>query len=72
VINNRNWRVYKKRMFPTPEQSGYLANGEIGIVIGHRKTKKRSWTPQNLEIEFSTQRGTSFTFYIVPMDRWGT
>lgn len=63
VINNRNWRVSKKRMFPMPDEAGYLANGEIGIVIGHRKTKKRNRTPKHLEVEFSTQRGTTFTFY---------
>lgn len=63
VINTRNWRVYKNRMFPAPEGPGYLANGEVGVVIGHRKTKKRNWTPKHLEVEFSTQRGTTFTFY---------
>ena len=63
VINNRNRTVSRKRMFPRPDGSGYLANGEIGIVVGHRKTKNRDWQPKNLEIEFSTQRGTSFTFY---------
>ena len=63
VINNRNWSVYKKRLFPQPDTNGYLANGEIGVVVGHRKTKKRSWAPKNLEIEFATQPGTSFTFY---------
>ena len=64
VINNRNWSVPKSRMFPPrPDSTGYLANGEIGIVVGHRWTNKRNWKPENLEIEFSTQRGTSFTFY---------
>ena len=63
VINNRNWRVSMKRMFPTPNAAGYLANGEIGVVVGHRRTKKKSWTPKDLEIEFSTQRGTVFKFY---------
>ena len=63
VINNRNRSVSRQRMFPKPNESGYLANGEIGIVVGHRKTKNRDWTPKNIEIEFSTQRGTSFTFY---------
>ena len=63
VINNRNWSVPKSRMFPRPDSTGYLANGEIGIVVGHRWTNKRNWKPKNLEIEFSTQRGTSFTFY---------
>ncbi|MEZ6049310.1 MAG: AAA family ATPase [Planctomycetaceae bacterium] len=63
VINNRNQRVYKKRMYPTPDQGGYLANGEIGIAVGHRRTKKRNWDPKFLEIEFSTQCGTAFKFY---------
>lgn len=63
VINNRNWSVSKNRMFPKPETWGYLANGEIGVVVGHRKTKKRSWNPENLEIEFSTQPGIQFTYY---------
>jgi hypothetical protein len=63
VINNRNWRVSKKRIFPTPARSGYLANGEIGMVVGHRRTEKRNWFPRHLEVEFSTQPGTSFTFY---------
>ena len=63
VINNRNWRVSRRRMYPQPDEAGYLANGEIGIVVGHRRTKKKNWAAKNLEIEFSTQRGTAFTFY---------
>jgi ATP-dependent exoDNAse (exonuclease V) alpha subunit len=63
VINNRNWSVAKSRIFPKPETQGYLANGEIGIVVGHRRTRKRDWQPKNLELEFSTQRGSVFTFY---------
>lgn len=63
VINNRNWSVYKKRLFPEPATNGYLANGEIGVVVGHRRTKKRDFTPKNLEIEFATQPGVSFSFY---------
>ncbi len=63
VINNRNWTVSISRMFPSPDDCGYLANGEIGIVVGHRKTIKRNWMPKNLEIEFATQLGTAFTFY---------
>jgi ATP-dependent exoDNAse (exonuclease V) alpha subunit len=63
VINNRNWSVPKGRMFPKPAERGYLANGEIGVVVGHRRTKKRDWKPENLEIEFSSQLGTNFTYY---------
>ena len=63
VINSRNWSVSKRRMYPQPDGRGYPANGEIGIVVGHRRTRRRNWQPKNLEVEFSTQRGTSFTFY---------
>lgn len=63
VINNRNASVYPKRMYPEPKDRGYLANGEIGTVVGHRRTKKRNWNPDYLEIEFSTQTGTVFKYY---------
>jgi len=63
VINNSNWSVPKWRVYPKQDQWGYLANGEIGMVVGHRRTKKRDWYPENLEIEFSTQQGKTFTFY---------
>ena len=63
VINNRNRKVSKRRMYPRTTQAGYLANGEVGIVVGHRRTKARNWKPENLEVEFSTQPGTQFTFY---------
>lgn len=63
VINNRNWSVWKKRIYPEPPSAGYLANGEIGIVVGHRRTQKRNWFPDTLEIEFSTQVGHVFKFW---------
>ena len=63
VINNRNWSVYKKRLYPEPEKNGYLANGEIGMVVGHRRTQRKNWYPDYLEIEFSTQAGQVFKFY---------
>ncbi len=63
VINNRNWSVPKSRLYPQPQQRGYLANGEIGMVVGHRRTKKKNWFPDYLEIEFSTQTGKVFKFY---------
>ena len=63
VINNRNWSVRKKRIYPEPASNGYLANGEIGVVVGHRRTQKRNWFPDYLEIEFSTQVGHIFKFW---------
>lgn len=71
VINNRNWSAYKKRIYPMPNQNGYLANGEIGMVVGHRKTKKKNWYPDYLEIEFSTQTGQVFKFYKSDFDEEG-
>jgi hypothetical protein len=71
IINNRNWVVSKKRLYPVPEQRGYLANGEIGVVVGHRKTRARNWTPKDLEIEFSTQIGQSVKFYKSDFDDEG-
>jgi len=63
VINNRNWSVWKGRIYPEPENNGYLANGEIGIVVGHRRTKARDFNPKDIEIEFSTQVGKTFKFW---------
>lgn len=63
VINNRNWSVPKSRIYPKRDEWGYLANGEIGTVVGHRRTQKRNWYPDYMEIEFSTQQGSSFKFY---------
>ncbi len=71
VINNRNWSTPKSRIYPEPDQRGYLANGEIGAVVGHRKTKAKNWFPDYIEIEFSTQIGQIFKFYKSDFDDEG-
>jgi len=63
VINNRNASVPRYRIYPKPEKNGYLANGEIGTVVGHRRTKRRNFKPDAMEIEFSTQQGPVFKFF---------
>ena len=63
VINNRNRTMGRKRTYPNSAGSSYLANGEIGTVVGHRRTKNRNWYPKTLEIEFSTQVGKVFKFW---------
>jgi GTPase SAR1 family protein len=63
VINNRNTSIRKKRIYPEPTGSGYLANGEIGMVIGQIRTKNFNYEPKTLQVEFSTQPGLSFEFY---------
>lgn len=43
-------------------QSGYLANGEIGIAIGQFRTPKMMKPPWQLKVEFSSQLGIPFEF----------
>jgi ATP-dependent exoDNAse (exonuclease V) alpha subunit len=61
VINVANARRYD--VHPKVEK-GYLANGEIGIVVG--QFKGSSWKPKGLpwkiEVEFSSQLGLKFGF----------
>ncbi|NQV87125.1 MAG: ATP-binding domain-containing protein, partial [Woeseiaceae bacterium] len=63
IINVAN----KERKYIYPREGGleYVANGEIGVVIG--EYKGRNWSrkglPRNLEVEFSTQTGFSYKFY---------
>jgi ATP-dependent exoDNAse (exonuclease V) alpha subunit len=43
----------------------YIANGEIGVVIGQVKTKKMTFLkgrPKNMEVEFASQTGYKYTF----------
>jgi hypothetical protein len=61
VINVANARRYD--VYPKMEKA-YLANGEIGIVVG--QFKGSSWKPKGLpwkiEVEFSSQLGFKFGF----------
>ena len=61
VINNRNMHLPEWRRWP--RKDGYLANGEIGIVVGQMRTKKFNHAPRYLEIEFSTQQECVVKFW---------
>ena len=61
IINNRNWQVPKSRRWPSEE--GYLANGEVGIVVGQMRTKRFDYPPRHLEVEFSTQPNLVVKFF---------
>ena len=60
VINNRNWRTPKWRRWPKVD--GYLANGEVGIVVGQMRTTRFPHKPRSLDVEFSTQPGSVVKF----------
>lgn len=71
IINNRNDYVYPSRINPRPESNGYLANGEIGMVVGQIRTAKYNYEPTCLEVEFSTQQNVGFKFYPSDFDDEG-
>ena len=57
VINDR-----RRDVWPTPAGEAYLANGDIGIVVGQYKTKKFKGLPRKLEVEFAGQLGHKYGF----------
>ena len=59
VINVRN--NGRRRTFPN-QGNAYVANGDIGIIVGGYKTKNRKRRPRDLEVEFNSQPGVKFTY----------
>lgn len=57
VQNKKNRRVY-------PESSTYVANGDLGVVVGQFKgpTAKYKGNPWKLEVELATQLGSKFDY----------
>jgi hypothetical protein len=61
VINTLNQR--RRDVWPEPDGEAYIANGDIGIVVGQYKTKNFRGMPWKLEVEFAGQRGHKYGFY---------
>jgi UvrD-like helicase C-terminal domain len=61
VINVLNQR--RRDVWPKPEGEAYLANGDIGILVGQYKTQKFKGLPRKLEVEFAGQLGHRFGLY---------
>ena len=61
VINLSNHK--RNKVYPEGGLN-YIANGEIGIVVGQYKSKKMSFKgqPKKTEIEFSSQKGYAYEF----------
>ena len=55
---------HRKDVYPEGDALHYVANGEIGIVVGQYKGKKAKYSglPWQLEVEFSSQPGYSYDF----------
>lgn len=61
VINTRNSR--RKYYWPKdPVPLEYVANGEIGVVVGQFRAAGKKFELRNLEVEFSTQQGHKYDF----------
>ena len=62
VINLYNKR--RKDVWPIENSLNYVANGEIGMVIGQFKSPHHTFKgkPHNTEIEFTSQKGYKYTF----------
>jgi len=62
VINLYNKK--RKDVWPSEGSLNYVANGEIGMVIGQFKTPRHTFKgkPKNTEIEFTSQKGYKYTF----------
>lgn len=63
VINIQN---NKYRYVSPAKDDKYVANGDIGIVVGYRKTKFRKQFPRVIEVELSSQPG--FTYQYKPRE----
>ena len=64
VINLFNSRRNPKDVWPDANALNYVANGEIGVVIGQFKTANMTFKgkPKNTEIEFTSQKGFKYSF----------
>lgn len=56
VINKSGRDTYPEK------DDAYVANGDIGIVTGHRKTRAKNWSPYEIEVEFASQPGVSYKY----------
>jgi ATP-dependent exoDNAse (exonuclease V) alpha subunit len=73
VVNHARDDSYRTPGKVYPEGGlNYIANGEIGIVVGEVRTKNRNWDPDNLEVEFASQQGYKYTFYPWEFSEHGT
>lgn len=66
VVNHRRKYVWPDRrtdVSPAADARLYVANGEIGMVVGHFKKGRGGPLPRNLEVEFSTQPGFAYKYF---------
>lgn len=71
VINVRNKK--RTRYYPKIDNAlEYVANGEIGVITGPTRFATRNAPLGLLEVEFATQLGTSYKYWMSEMGEEGT
>jgi len=60
VINTINQR--RRDVYPKVDGEAYIANGDLGVVVGQYKTKNLKGPPWKIEVEFAGQLGTKYGF----------
>ena len=60
VINLQN--SGRRRVWP--ERDSYVANGDVGLVVGNYKSAKMKKLFKQLEVEFTSQPGHKYTFWL--------
>jgi AAA domain/UvrD-like helicase C-terminal domain len=53
----------RRHVWPEGEAACYIANGEVGLVVGLFKSPKMNKAPSVLNVEFSSQPSFSYTFF---------
>lgn len=61
VINILNQK--RRDVYPPIDGDAYIANGDLGIVVGQYKVKNFKGMPWKLEVEFAGQLGHKFGFW---------
>lgn len=59
VINIAN--SSRRKVYPDKDDH-YVANGDIGVVTGHRRMKSKDWKPVELEVELASQLGFAYKY----------
>lgn len=53
----------RRQVWPEEEAASYIANGEVGLVVGLFKSSSMTKAPNVLKVEFSSQPSFMYTFF---------
>lgn len=62
VINIRNHLFTSSRVYPQDAER-FVANGELGVVVGQTRSKWVTWAPNKTEVEFSGREKVKYDYY---------